>query len=153
MVLSEAELKMLTPRLQKSLRAYVEDHAGDHDEDCPCDDTCECSYAARNSDVSRLCDLIDPLIEMAQGVPKARVDACMQFAAQLMHKHPGSVVSGTFRNADGIPLEAEMVVFHGPPGEEVLGVLDCSLGGGKSVVTTKEEIIREYMSHYDPDET
>ena len=34
---------------------YVIDHAGDHEEDCPCDDTCTCKYKPRNDAVNRLC--------------------------------------------------------------------------------------------------
>lgn len=35
------------------LHAYVVDHAADHDDDCPGDDTCTCSFKARNDAVSR----------------------------------------------------------------------------------------------------
>lgn len=36
-----------------SLHAYVVDHAADHDDDCPGDDTCDCQFRARNEAVSR----------------------------------------------------------------------------------------------------
>lgn len=33
---------------------YVTDHGADHDEDCPGDDTCNCSFSGRNAAVNRL---------------------------------------------------------------------------------------------------
>ena len=39
------------------LREYVVDHGGDHDDNCPIDDTCECRFAERNAAVNRICNL------------------------------------------------------------------------------------------------
>jgi|SRR6185437_4531386 len=40
---------------QSLLREYVVDHAGDHDEECPCDDTCNCKFKQRNLAVDFMC--------------------------------------------------------------------------------------------------
>ena len=41
--------------------AYVVDHGGDHEDGCPCDDTCECWYAGRNAAVNRVCAFLEAL--------------------------------------------------------------------------------------------
>ncbi len=35
--------------------AYVVEHGADHDDDCPGDDTCECSFQPRNEAVDAVC--------------------------------------------------------------------------------------------------
>ena len=45
--------------------AYVVDHAADHDEDCSADDYCECSFAARNAAVNKVCKWLDTLPQAA----------------------------------------------------------------------------------------
>lgn len=37
------------------LYEYVADHAADHEDDCPGDDTCDCDYKARNDAVNACC--------------------------------------------------------------------------------------------------
>lgn len=57
--------------LVKQLQLYVTDHGADHDEDCPEDDTCECSYKARNDAVNALCRLA--------ALPLGRCETCREW--------------------------------------------------------------------------
>ena len=40
-------------RLYNALRRYVDEYAGIHDENCPEDDTCECSFVREVNDLLR----------------------------------------------------------------------------------------------------
>jgi len=44
---------------------YVIDNADDHDDDCPEDDTCACSYKPRNDAVNAVCDYVRHVTEAA----------------------------------------------------------------------------------------
>jgi len=44
-----------TPEQVALHEQYVVDHAADHDDDCPEDDTCECSFKPRNDAVNAVC--------------------------------------------------------------------------------------------------
>jgi uncharacterized protein YodC (DUF2158 family) len=47
---------------------YVVDHAGDHEENCPADDTCACKYFGRNQAVNRVCtELNESFLRFAVG--------------------------------------------------------------------------------------
>lgn len=59
---TRAELERLTPEQIKLHEQYVVAHAADHDDDCPCDDTCECSMKARNDAVSAVCRYLAALL-------------------------------------------------------------------------------------------
>lgn len=48
------------------LHTYVVDHAADHDDDCPGDDTCDCRFKARNDAVGRC---VRWLIERPRAAP------------------------------------------------------------------------------------
>ncbi len=47
----------------ENLRKYVEYFAGIHDEDCPADDTCNCSGCEINASVNRICNMAAPTPE------------------------------------------------------------------------------------------
>jgi hypothetical protein len=52
--------------LAKGLEAYVVGHGGLHDDDCPGDDTCECSWAPANDAANAACRYFAALSKEAQ---------------------------------------------------------------------------------------
>lgn len=55
------------------LHGYVEDNGGDHDDDCPGDDTCECSCKPRNDAVNAICNALPTMITELQALRRVRL--------------------------------------------------------------------------------
>ena len=53
----------LTPEFRKAFEDYVVHHGAIHDDDCPGDDTCECSGKRMNDAANEVCRLLDALAE------------------------------------------------------------------------------------------
>jgi hypothetical protein len=49
--------------MARSVETYAEMNGGVHDEDCPCDDTCDCSFKVVNDGVNSACRFLRALAE------------------------------------------------------------------------------------------
>lgn len=67
------------------LYEYVADHAADHDDDCPEDDTCECSYKARNDAVNACCRFLRERRAYTPAPPSAPAPDCPE--CKQKHHH------------------------------------------------------------------
>jgi hypothetical protein len=72
-VLLELKRMALTD-IADGLERYVVDNGADHDDDCPCDDTCECSRKPINDAANSACRLIRAMAESGSGTLKAKYE-------------------------------------------------------------------------------
>lgn len=57
-----------TELARQALKAYAEHFGGIHEDDCPCDDTCDCSGKAINDGVTLAVNLLDRIETLEQAL-------------------------------------------------------------------------------------
>ncbi len=65
-----AAREMPTPEQIALYLQHVVDEGADHDDDCPGDDTCECSHKPLNDAINQVCRLLAALTPPAPGQPE-----------------------------------------------------------------------------------
>lgn len=64
-----------TELARQALKAYAEHFGGIHEDDCPCDDTCDCSGKAINDGVTLAVNLLDRIETLEQALRKIAANA------------------------------------------------------------------------------